>query len=114
MNQASHTFKALSDDTRLRIMSLLMKGELCVCDIMEVLKLPQSTASRHLAYLRNAGLVSGHRRGLWMFYRLVDVDEGLRSGLITLLRESIAELPLAEEDSHRLRKYLSQKRTSCC
>ncbi len=114
MNQAAHTFKALSDDTRLRIMGLLLKGELCVCDLMEVLKLPQSTASRHLAYLRNAGLVSSRRQGLWMFYQLEDSDEGLRTGLIDLLRENLAELPQAEGDGRRLQEHLSQKQASSC
>jgi ArsR family transcriptional regulator, arsenate/arsenite/antimonite-responsive transcriptional repressor len=63
-------FKALGDETRLRIIGLLSQGELCVCDIMDVLKLPQSTASRHLAYLKNSKLVCGMRRGKWMYYQL--------------------------------------------
>lgn len=63
-------FNALADETRLRILSLLNEGELCVCDIIKVLKEPQSKISRHLAYLRHAGLVEGRREGLWMHYRL--------------------------------------------
>ncbi len=55
-------FKALGDETRLRILGLLRYGELCVCDIVEVLELPQSTASRHLAYLKNSKWVTGTRR----------------------------------------------------
>jgi ArsR family transcriptional regulator len=68
----AHMFKALGDETRLRMVGLLTHGELCVCDIMEVLHLPQSTASRHLAYLKNAGWLLGTRRGKWMYYRLND------------------------------------------
>src|SRR5882672_10297790 len=63
-------FKALADATRLRILGLLLAGEVCVCDIHESLKIPQSKASRHLAYLRRSGLVETRRDGLWIHYRL--------------------------------------------
>ena len=63
-------FNALADETRLRILNLLNVGELCVCDIIKILKEPQSKVSRHLAYLRRAGLVEGRKEGLWMHYRL--------------------------------------------
>ena len=63
-------FKALADATRLRILGLLLTGEVCVCDIHESLKIPQPKASRHLAYLRRAGLVETRREGLWVHYRL--------------------------------------------
>src|SRR4026209_488567 len=63
-------FKALADATRLRILGLLLTGEVCVCDIHESLKIPQSKASRHLAYLRKSGLVETRRDGLWIHYRL--------------------------------------------
>ncbi len=63
-------FNALADETRLSILNLLNEGELCVCDIVQVLKEPQSKISRHLAYLRRAGLVQGRKEGLWMHYRL--------------------------------------------
>ncbi|GBE57304.1 HTH-type transcriptional repressor AseR [bacterium BMS3Abin01] len=114
MNQVAHIFKALSDDTRLRIVGLLLEGELCVCDLMAILELPQSTVSRHLAYLRHAGLVNDRRQGLWMFYRLADADDGLRAGLVALLRENLAELPQAEEDGRRLKHHLSKKQAAVC
>lgn len=63
-------FKALADDTRLRILALLASGEVCVCHIHGALDLPQPTVSRHLAYLRKTGLVAARREGLWMHYRL--------------------------------------------
>ena len=63
-------FNAFADETRLRIMNLLGEGELCVCDLMRVLNEPQSKISRHLAYLRRAGLVQGRKQGLWMHYRM--------------------------------------------
>ena len=65
-------FKALADRTRLRILALLAKGEVCVCDINEALNIPQPTASRHLAYLRRSGLVLDRREGLWVYYRIAE------------------------------------------
>ena len=67
-----NTFKALADQTRLRIISLLRAGEICVCDIHGSLGLPQPTVSRHLAYLRKTGLVATRKDGLWVHYRLAE------------------------------------------
>ncbi len=64
--------KALADSTRLRITVLLSNGELCVCDLTEVLKLPQPTISRHMAKLKSAGIVSDRRAGKWIHYKLSD------------------------------------------
>src|SRR5215213_4137307 len=63
-------FKAMADQTRLRILALLAGGEVCVCDIHETLGIPQPRASRHLAYLRRTGLVLDRKEGLWVYYRL--------------------------------------------
>jgi len=66
-------FKTLSEPVRLRIIYLLLKeGELCVCDLVDTLALSQSVVSRHLAYLRNNGLVSTRREGVWVYYSVVD------------------------------------------
>ena len=70
LKDSQKVFAALADETRLRILSLLSEGELCVCDIIKVLKEPQSKISRHLAYLRKSGLVEGRKEGLWMHYHL--------------------------------------------
>ena len=67
-----NTFKALADQTRLRILGLLRAGEVCVCDIHGSLGLPQPTVSRHLAYLRKAGLVGVRREWKWAHYRIVE------------------------------------------
>ncbi|NOX09147.1 MAG: metalloregulator ArsR/SmtB family transcription factor [Gammaproteobacteria bacterium] len=65
-------FKTLSEPVRLRIIYLLLKqGELCVCDLVDTLELSQSVVSRHLAYLRNNGLVATRREGVWIYYRIV-------------------------------------------
>ncbi len=70
LKESKKIFRAFADETRLRIMNLLNEGELCVCDVMCVLKEPQSKVSRHLAYLKREGLVLGNKKGLWMHYRL--------------------------------------------
>lgn len=64
--------KALADDTRLNIVSLLTAGTSCVCDLTDTLQISQPKMSRHLALLREVGLVSSERRGQWMFYSLAD------------------------------------------
>ncbi|MBW1991085.1 MAG: winged helix-turn-helix transcriptional regulator, partial [Deltaproteobacteria bacterium] len=71
MKKQAQFFKGLADETRLKILWLLIgEDELCVCDIMNVLGITQSKASRHLRYLYNLGLVTDRRDGLWMYYRL--------------------------------------------
>ena len=69
VDQVEAVFKALADKTRLRILALLGNNEVCVCHIHDALRLPQPTISRHLAYLRRAGLVATRRDGVWMHYR---------------------------------------------
>lgn len=114
MKLLAQTFKALSDETRLRILALLTRGELCVCDLMAVLRLPQSTVSRHLAYLRNAGLISDRREGVWMYYRLEEEFQAIEGKswatfLAQLLKQQQAEADLAE-----LNQYLVEKEASRC
>jgi ArsR family transcriptional regulator len=70
MERLARTFKALADSTRLRIVNLLLKAPGCVCELQVVLDLPQSLISRHLAHLRNAGLVDDERQGMRVQYQL--------------------------------------------
>ena len=70
MQEYNKVFKALADRNRVRILKMLEEHELCVCQIMEVLELKQSTVSKHLSVLKNAGLVQPRRNGTWMFYSL--------------------------------------------
>jgi len=64
MKKAAQTFKALADEIRLRILAVLAEGKLCVCNLLAILDMPQSTVSRHLAYLLNSGWVEDRRRGV--------------------------------------------------
>ena len=117
MEQYAQLFKALADETRLRLLSLLLaREELCVCDLMESLDLPQSTVARHLGTLRNCGLVTGRRQGVWMYYRLA-VDESGDSpsaALIELLRRIRNHSKQARADHQRLKAYLANKRKDAC
>src|SRR3954451_4126774 len=102
-------FKALGDATRLRILGLLLAGEVCVCDIHESLKIPQPKASRHLAYLRKAGLVDARREGLWMHYRLGGLPDPLLQSVADTVRHTLTHLETVHKDAVRL-----QKKTGCC
>ena len=83
-------FKALADPTRLRLIRLLGDNEVCVCSCVEVLKTHQSKISRHLAYLRRAGLVSARRDGKWTHYRLIDPANPFAAKIVRDLREWLA------------------------
>ncbi len=114
MEETLQIFKALSEEIRLRILALLFHGELCVCDLMDVLDMPQSTISRHLAYLRNAGLVKGERRGKWMYYRLSSTTGKPANALLKLLTEHLPGLAVINQDHYRLTAYLADKDTAHC
>ncbi|GAB4172758.1 MAG: metalloregulator ArsR/SmtB family transcription factor [Geothermobacteraceae bacterium] len=112
MKQLSDDIKALGDETRLRILNLLRGREVCVCDIIAALDLPQSTVSRHLAILRRAGWVLDQRRGSWMFYRLAD-DADSRALLDPLLTRMEGS-ERARADLQALGAYLDRKNGAEC
>jgi len=102
-------FKALADSTRLRILGLLLTGEVCVCDIHESLKIPQPKASRHLAYLRRAGLVETRREGLWVHYRLGQLADPVLASIADAVRHALTHSDRVGRDMERLRA-----RNGCC
>jgi ArsR family transcriptional regulator, arsenate/arsenite/antimonite-responsive transcriptional repressor len=102
-------FKALADATRLRILGLLLSGEVCVCDIHESLKIPQPKASRHLAYLRRSGLVETRRDGLWIHYRLGTLPDPVMAAIVDAVRHALTHVETVHRDGGRL-----HKRTGCC
>jgi len=105
MKTTARTFKALSDETRLRILCLLLNDELCVCDLIAVLQLPQSTVSRHLAYLKNTGWVDDRRCGVWMYYSIVEDGSHFKKSLLKALREHLPRLELTVADRERLSEF---------
>src|SRR5262245_52977241 len=102
-------FRALGDSTRLRILGLLLTADVCVCDIHESLKVPQSKASRHLAYLRRAGLVETRRDGLWIHYRLGTLSDPVIAAIGDAVRHALTHVDAIQRDAERLRK-----RNGCC
>ena len=88
MRKLANLFKALSDESRLRILNLLINTDkLCVCDIQRVLKFSQPKVSRHLIYLKNARLVIDERKGMWVFYSLVNADDETTKRLMKELKD---------------------------
>ncbi len=101
--QTKTIFRALSDRTRLRILNLLQAGELCVCHLVAVLDVPQPTASRHLSYLRKAGLVVARKEGLWMHYRLAPARSKSHAMLLECLAQCFREECVFAKDLQRPR-----------
>jgi len=106
LRELEHCFRALADSTRLRILNLLLHGELCVCDIQHVLDAAQPTVSRHLAYLKNAGLVRDRRDGYRIFYRLANPKDSTNRRLYQFLREICSADDTFEADGRRLRSVI--------
>ena len=102
-------FPAMGDVTRLRILGLLLTGEVCVCHIHESLKVSQPKASRHLAYLRRAGLVETRREGLWVHYRLADAADPVVAAVKQAVTHALGHVPGVQRDAQRL-----QRKTGCC
>lgn len=103
LTQMETLFKALGDATRLRILGLLVNGEVCVCHIYESLKIPQPKASRHLAYLRRSGLVDTRRDGLWVHYRLAQSLDPAVDGIVRAVRSALGGTDVVQKDVERLR-----------
>jgi ArsR family transcriptional regulator len=100
-------FMALADKTRLRILNLMRQDEVCVCFFTEVLNESQPKISRHLAYLRNAGIVEARREGKWMHYRIVEPEN---DNAAQVLRDTLEWLKSQEE----MRKDYENLTIACC
>ena len=97
-------FKALADQTRLRLINLMGDTEVCVCFFVEVLKTNQPKISRHLAYLRRAGVVSARRDGKWIHYRIVEPPDPHAANIFREVRTCLANDASMQNDRARLRK----------
>ena len=97
-------FRALADSTRLRIINLIRDQEVCVCYFVEILKTNQPKISRHLAYLRRAGIVATRREGIWMHYRITTPKDENAAKVLTDVREWLAHDPGMQQDCKRLDK----------
>ena len=115
MRKTVKAFKALSDETRLRVLNLVLERECCVCEIMQALEISQSKASRHLSALYDAGFLKFRKEGLWSLY---SVDESMEDGLsdmVSAVKKSLIENKEAKMDRERLKttKRTGMACTSC-
>lgn len=106
-------FKALSEQNRLRILSLLLENELCVCEIIECLKMTQTNVSRHLTALRKCGILENYKQAQWTYYKInkefiIDNEE-----LWSYLNKNLKELPSYTEDREAYRKCKAQDLCNC-
>ncbi len=108
MNQI---FKALSEDSRLRILSVLFQSELCVCDIEDALLLTQSNVSRHLTILKNAGIIKSYKNAQWIYYSISDEFKADSQELYRYLELRITKLPTYKVDIESLHKC--KEKDSC-
>ena len=116
MREAARFFKALSDESRLKMLWLLFnREELCVCDVMAVLEITQSKASRHLAALRHIGIATDRREGLWSYYSLCTPQDELAKSHLKMLRTTLAKHPDAKPLLEKLNVWLKEKsRSASC
>ena len=108
LSSTHSVFRAFADETRLRLLNLLLEGEVCVCDLCEVLEEIQPKISRHLAYLRRAGLVSVRQVGKWKYYAIPKRPSGLHRKLLNCIRSCLRELDLLQKDLSRLQEVQQQ------
>lgn len=108
--------KAFADGTRLRILHLLAhRGpEVCVCDLMEVLQIPQSTVSRQMAPLRMLGLVKARRAGTWIYYALAEPVDKFHKCLVSCLQCCAGEEDQLSDDVARYDELIRQRKLACC
>ena len=114
-------FRALADETRLRILALLAAGEICVCNIHGAMAIPQPTASRHLAYLRRTGLVATRRDGLWVHYRIAVPSDPAMASVLAATIDALRSTRGITSDRRKLSgltaiplKVLEETASSCC
>ena len=100
-------FRALADRTRLRLLNLMRDQELCVCYFVQILQTTQPKISRHLAYLRRAGIVSARRQGTWMHYRILLPQDARAAGI---LKEVLASLG----EDREMQRDLLRLNAACC
>lgn len=100
-NSVDLMFRAFSDRTRLRILCVLNEKEFCVGDIVDILQVPQPRISRHLAYLRKAGLATCRKTGLWCYYSLAPARTAFHKKLLSCLNNCLPEVPQIQADLAR-------------
>ena len=106
--------KALSDENRVRALMMLAGDELCVCQIIEMLGLAPSTVSKHMAILRQAGLVDKRKEGRWIYYRLADSSAEIESEILGWLQKHLKKDKTISDDAGQLRKMQKISKDELC
>jgi ArsR family transcriptional regulator, arsenate/arsenite/antimonite-responsive transcriptional repressor len=104
MQSLERMFRALADGTRLRVLGLLLSGEVCVCNLHDSLGEPQPKVSRHLAYLRRAGLVATRREGLWVHYRLAEATDPVLATILQAVTHGLGHVESVRRDTRALER----------
>jgi ArsR family transcriptional regulator len=104
MDKPNQLFKAFSDETRLRILNLLAQRPHCVCEFQSILRVPQPTVSRHLAYLRRCGLVEEQRHGKFIVYALAEPRDAVHAAMLRCVRGCFREIDFLKRDIERDKK----------
>ena len=107
-------FKGFADPTRIRILNLLAAGELCVCDVVDILHLPQPTISRHLAYLRRMGLVTATREWKFAHYRLAEPANTVHGNLVACVRSCFSGVPSLDRERAQAAKRAAARAIEPC
>lgn len=102
----TRVYAALADPTRLRMLSLLGDGEICVCHLHASLDVPQPTASRHLAYLKKSGLVEARRDGIWMHYKMAEIANPVVAAVVKAALHALTHTDISARDERRLQVAL--------
>ena len=114
VDDLDEVFKGFADPTRIRILSLLAAGELCVCDIVEILELPQPAVSRHLAYLRRMGLVEVKRDLKFAHYRLAAPDHAVHQNLISCVRTCFRGITSLDQERRKAETRVKSRAADPC
>lgn len=102
-------FKSLADETRIRMLNLLRYGELCVCDIEEVLGIQQSNASRHLNRLKQFGIIVSRKKSQWVYYQFNQELLIKYPFLAMIINDEVKKINICEQDSIKLNKHKESK-----
>jgi ArsR family transcriptional regulator, arsenate/arsenite/antimonite-responsive transcriptional repressor len=106
--------QAIADPTRVRILSALLRAELCVCELVDALEVSQSTLSSHLQVLRQIGMVSTRKEGRWVYYSLEKRKAALMNALFSLIQKDVGPDPGLVRDAQRIDRRLAMREDGCC
>lgn len=114
VSDLENLYKGFADGTRIRILNLLAAGELCVCDITDILELPQSTVSRHLGYLLRSDLVEKSREWKFAHYRIARPGDAIHRNLISCVRTCFRGIPSLDRERARAEKRIRDREEHPC